>query len=137
MSELRIRDVMNPSVIAVTADCTYQHIVDVITDLGVGGMPVVSDDNRVTGVISEADLLPKVQPDAGAAGGRRHRAAADTRLHDGVVTLGGTADRRSTATHTARQVRTLEGVTGVVDEIACQVEDEPADRPRVLDAELR
>jgi len=58
-------------------------------------------------------------------------------VHDGVVTLGGTADRRSTATHTARQVRTLEGVTGVVDEIACQVEDEPADRPRVLDAELQ
>jgi CBS domain-containing protein len=60
MSELRIRDVMNPSVVVVTADCTSRHVTDVITEFGVSGVPVVGDDDRVIGVISEADLLPRL-----------------------------------------------------------------------------
>jgi CBS domain-containing protein len=66
MNDLRVRDVMNPSVVVVTADCTCQHVVDVITEFGVSGVPVVRDDDRVIGVISEADLLPRLRP-AGAA----------------------------------------------------------------------
>jgi CBS domain-containing protein len=60
MSEPRVRDVMNPSVVVVTADCTSRHVTDVITEFGVSGVPVVDDDNRVIGVISEADLLPRL-----------------------------------------------------------------------------
>ncbi|MEV0132111.1 CBS domain-containing protein [Dactylosporangium sp. NPDC050688] len=60
--DLLVRDVMNPSVVVVTADCTSRHVVDVITEFGVSGVPVVRDDDRVIGVISEADLLPNLQP---------------------------------------------------------------------------
>lgn len=59
--DLRVGDVMNPSVVVVTADCTSRHVVDVITEFGVSGVPVVRDDDRVIGVISEADLLPNLQ----------------------------------------------------------------------------
>lgn len=86
MNDLRVRDVMNPSVVVVTADCTCQHVADVITEFGVSGVPVVRDDDRVIGVISEADLLPRLQPaDAeprtgGTAGSAtvRHRRDAQT-----------------------------------------------------------
>ncbi|HTJ34690.1 MAG TPA: CBS domain-containing protein [Dactylosporangium sp.] len=68
MSELRVRDVMNPSVVVVTADCTSRHVTDVITEYGVSGVPVVGDDDRVIGVISEADLLPRLNgTEAGTA----------------------------------------------------------------------
>ncbi|GAB3837856.1 CBS domain-containing protein [Dactylosporangium cerinum] len=62
MNDLRVRDVMNPSVVVVTADCTCEHVVDVITEFGVSGVPVVRDDDRVIGIISEADLLPRLHP---------------------------------------------------------------------------
>src|SRR4051794_33953616 len=62
MNDLRVRDVMNPSVVVVTADCTSEHVVDVITEFGVSGVPVVRDDDRVIGIISEADLLPRLHP---------------------------------------------------------------------------
>jgi CBS domain-containing protein len=64
MHDLRVRDVMNPSVVVVTAECTYRHVADVITEFGVSGVPVVRDGNRVVGVVSEADLLPRLRPDA-------------------------------------------------------------------------
>ncbi|WP_327004377.1 CBS domain-containing protein [Dactylosporangium sp. NBC_01737] len=53
---------MNPSVVVVTADRTCQHVIDVITEFGVSGVPVVRDDDRVIGIISEADLLPRLHP---------------------------------------------------------------------------
>jgi CBS domain-containing protein len=68
MSELRVRDVMSQSVVAVTADCTSRHVTDVITEFGVSGVPVVGEDDLVIGVISEADLLPRLNPsDAGTS----------------------------------------------------------------------
>ncbi|GAA1534790.1 CBS domain-containing protein [Dactylosporangium maewongense] len=67
MKDLCVRDVMNPSVVVVTADCTDRHVADVITEFGVSGVPVVRDDDRVIGVISEADLLPLLRPGAGDA----------------------------------------------------------------------
>ncbi|MEU7872928.1 CBS domain-containing protein [Dactylosporangium sp. NPDC049140] len=66
MSELRVRDVMSPSVVAVTADCTSRHVTDVITEFGVSGVPVVGQDDRVIGVISEADLLSRLTARDGA-----------------------------------------------------------------------
>ncbi len=57
---------MNPSVVVVAADCSGRHVTDVITEFGVSGVPVVRDDDRVIGVISEADLLPGLRPGGGS-----------------------------------------------------------------------
>ena len=94
MNNLRVRDVMNPSVVVVTADCTYEHVVDVITEFGVSGVPVVRDDDRVIGIISEADLLPRLHP-AGAVPSPGESAA-----------VGGKADAR-----TAGELMTVPPVT--------------------------
>lgn len=70
MYDLRVRDVMNPSVVVVTADCSGRHVTDVITEFGVSGVPVIRDDGRVIGVISEADLLSRLRPAAGSEDAR-------------------------------------------------------------------
>ncbi|MFF5232991.1 CBS domain-containing protein [Dactylosporangium sp. NPDC000521] len=65
MKDVCVRDVMNPSVVVVTAECSARHVADVIAEFGVSGVPVVRGDDRVIGGITEADLLPPLRPDAG------------------------------------------------------------------------
>ncbi|WP_432843395.1 CBS domain-containing protein [Dactylosporangium sp. CA-092794] len=68
MNELRVYDVMTPEVVVATADCRRRHIIDVLTDYGVSGLPVVDEHDRVVGMVTEADLLPAVaepEPDGG------------------------------------------------------------------------
>ncbi|GAA2366749.1 CBS domain-containing protein [Dactylosporangium salmoneum] len=57
MNELRVLDVMTPDVVVATADCHARQLVDVLTDFGVSGLPIVDERDRVLGVVSEADLL--------------------------------------------------------------------------------
>lgn len=54
-----VRDVMTPRVIAVSADARFREIVTALRRSRVTAVPVVDDRNRVLGVVSEADLLPK------------------------------------------------------------------------------
>jgi CBS domain-containing protein len=60
MSGHRVKDVMIPEVVVVTPDCGFKHIVDVLADFKVSAVPVV-DDGTVVGIVSEADLLHKVE----------------------------------------------------------------------------
>jgi CBS domain-containing protein len=78
MHGLLVRDVMTKSVVTVSPGIGYKQIVDLLVDVGVSAVPVVGDDRRVLGVVSEADLLHKVEFDgadvhAGAGGPRRRR----------------------------------------------------------------
>jgi len=57
MSDQHVRDVMTRAVVAATPDCDYQHVIDVLADFAVSGMPVVNEDDHVIGVLSEADVL--------------------------------------------------------------------------------
>lgn len=61
MSGQRVRDVMTPEVVVVSADCGFKHIVDVLADFRVSAVPVVDGDRNVIGIVSEADLLHKVE----------------------------------------------------------------------------
>jgi CBS domain-containing protein len=54
-----VRDVMTATVVAVRADATYKDIVSVLRRCRVSACPVIDDDGRVIGVVSEADLLYK------------------------------------------------------------------------------
>lgn len=60
MNGQRVKDVMTPEVVVVAPDCGFKHIVDVLADFKVSAVPVVEDDT-VVGVVSEADLLHKVE----------------------------------------------------------------------------
>jgi CBS domain-containing protein len=232
MSGPVVRDVMVQHVVAVTADCGYKHIVDTLADFKVSAVPVMNADGRVIGIVSEADLLHKVEfngadlharlfdprrrrvakdkaagetamelmtrpaitIDAAASVGEaarlmeRHSVKRlpvvdnagrlvgivarrdllrqylrpdseirtdviedilrrtmwidpldiDVVVNDGVVTLRGTTDRRSTAEIAVKLVRGVPGVVGVVDQLAWDVDDTTrARRHYMFDAEVR
>lgn len=61
MSSLSVRDVMSTGVVTVAPDLGYKQIVDLLVEFGVSAVPVVDGHRRVLGVVSEADLLHKVE----------------------------------------------------------------------------
>ncbi|MCC0094487.1 CBS domain-containing protein [Streptomyces flavotricini] len=62
MKRLRtVEDVMTHTVISVDRDTAFKDIVETLRMWNVSALPVLSEDGRVTGVVSEADLLLKRQ----------------------------------------------------------------------------
>lgn len=57
----RVRDVMTTDVATVGEDTPYHEIVDILTERRVSAVPVVDAFRHVAGVVSEADLLHKVE----------------------------------------------------------------------------
>lgn len=70
MRQWRVGDVMTRDVVTVREHAGYREIVDLLTKRRVSAMPVVDEQHRVVGVVSEADLLPKIEL-AGDEGPRR------------------------------------------------------------------
>jgi CBS domain-containing protein len=56
-----VKDVMTDNVVSVREDTSYKEIVETLSRYGVSAVPVVDNDNRVLGVVSEADLLHKME----------------------------------------------------------------------------
>lgn len=52
-----VRTVMTENVVSVTRDTSIHEAARLLSEHKITGMPVVSEDNRVIGVISEADIL--------------------------------------------------------------------------------
>lgn len=80
MRTWQVRDVMSTDVATVRADTPYRELVDVLTSRHISAVPVVDDFRHVLGVVSESDLLHKVeligQPhERRVFEGRRRRAA--------------------------------------------------------------
>ena len=73
---MRAMDVMTTEVITVDPDTSVRALAALLSERGISGVPVVDADNRVVGVVSEGDLLHRVEtgterrPDA-RAGSRR------------------------------------------------------------------
>ena len=63
-----VRDVMTTDVVAVRAGTSYREMIAMFRQHRVSGFPVVDDDGKVTGVVSETDLLAvaAADPDTGA-----------------------------------------------------------------------
>ncbi len=57
MKGLTAADLMTREVITVKADATLREVAEILTQAGISGAPVVDDDGRLVGVISESDLL--------------------------------------------------------------------------------
>lgn len=56
---MKIADVMTTDVLSVRPDTSLKDVARILSARGISGMPVVDDDERVIGVISEADILAK------------------------------------------------------------------------------
>lgn len=69
---MKARDVMTTRVVTVTPDHSVRHAAEIMLDNHVSGLPVVDDDGRLVGIISEGDLLRRSELglDALAAHGR-------------------------------------------------------------------
>lgn len=61
MRTWQVGDVMSTDVATVREDTPYREIIDMLASRHVSALPVVDDFRRVLGVVSEADLLHKVQ----------------------------------------------------------------------------
>lgn len=70
MRKWTVGEVMTADVVAVPEDATYRTIVDLLAERRISAVPVVDGERRVVGVVSEADLLYKVEF-AGARAERR------------------------------------------------------------------
>ncbi|MDP4510498.1 CBS domain-containing protein [Nonomuraea turcica] len=56
---MTVENVMTTDVAAVNQKASFHTVADLLINRGVSGVPVLDDDNRVVGVVSEADLLAK------------------------------------------------------------------------------
>ena len=65
----RVKDVMTTRVVAVRHDATFKEIAALLTACRVSAFPVLDEDDKVIGVVSEADLLSREA--LGAAVGAR------------------------------------------------------------------
>ncbi len=54
-----VENVMTTDVAAVGQNASFRTVAELLISRGVSGVPVLDDDNRVLGVVSEADLLAK------------------------------------------------------------------------------
>lgn len=56
-SQIPVRDIMTQNVVAVKKDADLHETARLLSEHQISGMPVIDDDSRVIGVISEADIL--------------------------------------------------------------------------------
>ncbi|HEU4420967.1 MAG TPA: CBS domain-containing protein [Pilimelia sp.] len=61
MTTQLVRDVMTEPVVAARPETGYKEIIEVMARFGVSALPVIDHDSKVLGVVSEADLLHKVE----------------------------------------------------------------------------
>lgn len=55
----KVKDVMTTRVVAVRENATFKDIATMLTEYRVSAFPVLDDEGKVIGVVSEADLLSK------------------------------------------------------------------------------
>ena len=56
---MKVKDVMTTPAVTVGPSTGYLEVIETMLDHDISGLPVVDDDGRVLGVVSEADLLSK------------------------------------------------------------------------------
>jgi CBS-domain-containing membrane protein len=79
MRHRSVEDVMTRDVVSVASDASYREVVDVLMNSGMSAAPVVDAGGHVLGVVSEADLLHKVEA---VRDGRRQRILGGLRRPD-------------------------------------------------------
>lgn len=61
MTHRTVRDVMTRDVVTVATDTPYREIVELMAERRISALPVLDESGTVVGVVSEADLLPKIE----------------------------------------------------------------------------
>jgi CBS domain-containing protein len=117
---MKVADVMSTAVVSVAADTPLKEVARLLAENGISGLPVVGDDGRVLGVVSEADFLLKEQGDRRQSlfgwlfEGADARRAREEKLHattagEAMTAPALTIDRRATL-HAAATLMVNRGV---------------------------
>ena len=155
MQEWQVSDVMTTPVITTLEHTPVRELVGIMSTYRVSAVPIVGDDDRVVGVVSEADLLPKVAA-AGVTGARAARRrtavkAAATSARDlmstpalsiGVDASLSTAAKKMQAKNVKRLLVTdssgqLRGIVSLADLLRPYTRPDSAIRQDVIDHVLR
>lgn len=54
---MRVADVMTPNIVSVTPQATLSQAIDTMVQAHISGLPVIAEDGRLAGILSEGDLL--------------------------------------------------------------------------------
>lgn len=79
MKHQRVRDLMSDAVVRVQRGTPFKEIAHLLLEYDITAVPVVDEENRPVGVVSEADLLQKMwggEPDGSAEHAEWSRASA-------------------------------------------------------------
>jgi CBS domain-containing protein len=57
MAELRVKDIMQSNVVTAGPETTVGELADLLAENKISGVPVVDSQNRVIGMVSEADVI--------------------------------------------------------------------------------
>jgi CBS domain-containing protein len=122
-----VKDVMSDHPISVTRDLSYKELAARMFEFGVSGFPVVDDDGKVIGVVSEADMLAKEALEDGYHG-----------LRGMIGALTHPTERRKAGGVTAGELMTSPAVTvaaeDTVEHAAAVMYDRKLKRLPVVDA---
>jgi CBS domain-containing protein len=123
---MRVKQVMSSPVVTVTPETPVKEVAAVLVERGISAVPVLGEDGRLVGIVSEGDLVPlQALPEPGGRLGHAElirflpRTAADAMTRR-VVTISEDADAASAARlMLERSVRSLPVVrdgrmTGIV-----------------------
>jgi CBS-domain-containing membrane protein len=101
-----VQDIMTTQVSAVRRDTPFKEMAARLHRERVSAFPVVDEEGKVVGVVSETDMLPKETLDAGWADGRPE-------MTSGVLRE---ADQRKAESRTAADLMTQPAVTAAPDD---------------------
>jgi CBS domain-containing protein len=128
-----VADTMNSTVVDISPEASLWQAAALMEDRGVKRLPVVDEDGYLVGIISRADLVKAmakddetIRADVGEAIlilGEECFKELTIRVENGVTTLSGTADRRSTRDLAVKLARRTPGVVEVADLLTYEIDD--------------
>ena len=61
-SDARVQDYMTPNPVTIAPTATVEEAVKLMEDQGISGLPVIDDQGKLIGILSEGDLLVREAP---------------------------------------------------------------------------
>ncbi|MFJ7587523.1 CBS domain-containing protein [Streptomyces sp. NPDC097617] len=62
MKHISVADLMTDEVVSVVPDTAFKDVAKLLAQYGVSGLPVLDDEDRVVGVVSQTDVLARTVP---------------------------------------------------------------------------
>jgi len=126
-------EAMTAPAVTIGSERSIREAAALMIEKAINRLPVL-DDGRLVGIVSRADLVGAfLRTDDDLERAVRHEIIRDTmwmepdvvrvKADEGVVTLGGLVDRRSTAEILVRLTSQLDGVIAVRDQLSWELDD--------------